>query len=39
VDVSAGALAQVDWMKDGGPTENYAQAKTSPRKVRLVLNS
>ena len=29
----------IDWMKDGGPTENYNQATTSPRQVRLILIS
>lgn len=29
----------VDWMKDGGPTRNYEQAGSSPRKLRFVLKT
>lgn len=27
----------IDWMQDAGPTANYQQAGSSPRKIRLVL--
>lgn len=28
-----------DWMKDPGPSENYLQAGSSPRQIRLIVNS
>lgn len=36
-NIAADKKGGIDWMKDSGPTGNYAQAGSSPRKIRLVL--
>lgn len=37
--IAADKQGGVDWMRDSGPTGNYAQAGSSPRKIRLVFKN